>query len=1046
MSSVGESGENKGEEEDCCRMSWNKMDNTDLDTCNKAECENGVTGVSIEKVLHEYTASSVVSTMDGLDAKSEENLTRCSNQSKKRKRNDHIMDKIKDNVSQDDQNNANRGKHFQQDGCGVNADCEEDEKIGKSKTGNETTKQYIFSNQHEHTDDKNITPLFNNEKFDINSAEGSVYSCASTESNGGQGDLGNERSGFSSDDNEEESLETSTLSNYGKYKDVNPDDLIDLYEEEILSNKRKNYNKDVCTEYYDRNYKGEIIVDGENEVNDFLFASRMAYCDIASQNMDKPYEIKENNSVPFLKEKKWNKHDESNEFFYSDDSEHDKEEYSSASEMEKSCSEEKDNELFDAHTSSEKKSHTEKGNINQKSSSHHSNEADVDGGPNGADGSKNRGGNETPKEGKQNYEESRDNVQFDVRGQGEDSTDGATMVGEQKESGFIMKKGQTEEMVVENTDIAPDVEVNATADVVHSVSGLAGGSEVGPTKCIYFGAQESSGNCSKHNRIRLMGVPENVKESVKIQKIGKLINIESDMLTVHSFPSEYYLNVASVLCLQNRKTIGFIIDVSSNETEIFYCVKVLFPKIKDEIKENIDIYADMQHAIYVNVGSKVCSELLNALKNPAVPCVFINYNDLCNIADAQLSEEENNVDQGNSCDRCSCEARGLPFRNGLLHSEVHMKGEYTKGGCSKRGCLIGGYTKGSYRIDCNRKGSYRKDCHMECAYAGEGYMEGSHVSKHRRQFSSTHNIKLNKNNFAKPMRTLSSRRYRKGKNFDSAYPCIGGNVKYKNLTYIHAEENMNSSGITSGIASGNATNMLHSSLGGDCPRNAANGEGNSQIAIGTGGTACGNNASCVCTIGFCAGCGSSIASGMQRVENGEGRRIERNEFFSAISNASRNYHPSWEKEKNGRKFFHRNYTYKVSQKSGRISTYPSEMENDIYGGKYYNKSSVNKASHVLNACNLGKNAKYNAFGNHMVIEDPLHFGVERGGRNRRRVMPTFASRLSSTHYPHILYNDKRNAPLPSEINSHGANIASTTCIPNKGCNLFCNQGGFNTKR
>lgn len=402
---------------------------------------------------------------------------------------------------------------------------------------------------------------------------------------------------------------SSAQSNYGKYKDVDPDDLIYLYENENMGNFKS--TKELATtegvaeatteepeeevpvsRYLDKDYKGQIIIDGKNEVDELLLATRMAYFDMANQNRDSaPELIKQNTSVDFLKANK----DEENE--------------SSVD-----CSED---EASDRDESVEQFRHSdEDGSVHDDEQPVCDPIVHISGSPGESDKQEGQNADADGEEGK---------------GTGE-------VINDDSEDGMIKSTTNGEINGVKNgADNGDTLNQDQAESTMMDKS----------AKCVF---PEEKNPFNKQSRIRLMGAPESVKEDIPIEKIGKLIKLQDDVLTVHAFKCEYYLSVASVLCLDNRRIIGCIINVSSNETEIFYYARVLFPNVKNELTPNIDIYVDKKHAVYMNVGVNICSELFKVFRNPAIPFVFINYKDLYNIADAQLAQSTNGNQQEGGAD------------------------------------------------------------------------------------------------------------------------------------------------------------------------------------------------------------------------------------------------------------------------------------------------------------------------------------------------------------------------------------------------------------
>ncbi|CXI92196.1 conserved Plasmodium protein, unknown function [Plasmodium berghei] len=496
----------------------------------------------------------------------------------------------------------------------------------------------------------------------------------------------------------DEYAESSAPSNYGKYKDINPDDLISFYEkesnEDVKGGECIKSNK--IDHYLDKNYKGEIIIDGKNEVNEFLLVSRMAYYDIVNQSKDKIYENKENNPLYFLKDQ-----------------------------TSKECTNEDD---FDGEHDSESLLRSPKKKLN--------NNKVIETIRNNVNGSKYEGENAL-----NTNQENIDNIQKQCAENSSEESECET------KSICSFQNGKDE---ITNDD-SSDNSQNEVLD------------DEAPRKCdngekkmdkIRSHLLPHTGKYEKEDRIRLMGIPEYVQKGLKIEKIGKLIKKDNDILTIHSLNFKYYLSAASVLCLENRKIIGCIVDVCSNETEVFYSVKLVFPSLEDEIKENIDIYADLKHSLYINVGTGLCSELFKVLKNKSVPYIFINYNDLYNISETQLLENHADTNPYNS-------------NNNPNDNKGH------NGKCDER----------NNNKDKNKKKNFKGQNKNLQIYNN---------SKNNRKNNSNNTFNTNNDNnnniitYETNGKINHPRKYKKGKISGNAPPYSQNvNLKFKNLSYVN---------------------------------------------------------------------------------------------------------------------------------------------------------------------------------------------------------------------------------------------------------------------
>ncbi|ETW28142.1 hypothetical protein PFFCH_04493 [Plasmodium falciparum FCH/4] len=437
---------------------------------------------------------------------------------------------------------------------------------------------------------------------------------------------------------DEESTE-SVSNDYGKYKHMNPEELISLYENE---NDLKNMKEEniQCDEYLDKNYKGQIIIDGKNEVDEFLLVSRIAHVDLCNQKEENVSEIKNMNELKVSYD---------SGISDSDDSDDEKETYcqenilcddrptdsDSITMLNVKSNKLKDNLIVDEKF---KKMDFDLNKIEMEEQDYNKDNANLN------DAYEDRRSHNDVEEGKIS-ELIIDELNEDIIYEGTDD--------EEKDTKQILNN-MDNTLVVCTNDIINNNNNNNNVDNSKEEENVVL-EKIEPSISYDVKFLENKNMCNKKiNRIRLMGVPESVNENMDIKKIGKLIQFENDILTIQSDPCEHYLSVASVLCLENRKIIGCIINVNSNETEVFYYAKLMFPYLKDEIKENIDIYVDVKHSLYMNEGTTgICSELFDAFKNASIPYVFINYNDLYNIADSQMHDKStnnnnNNIDNNNN--------------------------------------------------------------------------------------------------------------------------------------------------------------------------------------------------------------------------------------------------------------------------------------------------------------------------------------------------------------------------------------------------------------
>ncbi|EUD69383.1 hypothetical protein C922_00246 [Plasmodium inui San Antonio 1] len=430
------------------------------------------------------------------------------------------------------------------------------------------------------------------------------------------------------------SVPSSAQSNYGKYKDVDPDHLIYLYENENVGGLKSTEElaaeegiAEVTTEevegaekaeegpvarYLDKHYKGQIIIDGKNQVDELLLATRMAYFDMASQNKDGASEmIKHDTSVDFLKADQGEGNESSVDC--SEDEGFDRDEYVEefGQSFEDSSVDDGEQPVCDPFVPIP----GSPGEIDQQEGQN----ADAHNGSVHGEGGKSAKGC---------VDITKETIQEIISDDSEDGMVNSKTNGETKRETTGESNRETNGEV-SGEPLSEDIAANTMMDK--------------SAECVF---PEEKNQFRKQSRIRLIGAPESVKEDISIEKIGKLMKLQDDVLTVHAFKCEFYLSVSSVLCLQNRKIIGCIINVSSNETEIFYYASVLFPNVKNELTPNIDIYVDKKHAVYMNAGVNICSELFKVFKNPAIPFVFINYKDLYNIADSQLAESSNQNREG----------------------------------------------------------------------------------------------------------------------------------------------------------------------------------------------------------------------------------------------------------------------------------------------------------------------------------------------------------------------------------------------------------------
>ncbi|SCM12111.1 conserved Plasmodium protein, unknown function [Plasmodium chabaudi adami] len=528
----------------------------------------------------------------------------------------------------------------------------------------------------------------------------------------------------------DEYVESSAASNYGKYKDINPDDLISFYEkesnEDIKDDESIKTNK--IDHYLDKNYKGEIIIDGKNEVDEFLLVSRMAYYDIANQSKDKIYENKENNSLYFLKDQ-----------------------------ASKECTNEDD---YDGEHNHGPLLASPKKTLNNNSK-------DIESICNNMRDSQHEGKNPF------------NTNQANIDNIGKQYTDNSSEESECETRSICSFQNDKDEIADDDSNSNSQTEVLDNEASKKCDNGEKKKSKVRSHIIPHTGKYE------KEDRIRLMGIPEYVQKGLKIEKIGRLIKKDNDILTIHSLNSKYYLSAASVLCLENRKIIGCIVDVCSNETEVFYYVKLVFPSLEAEIKENIDIYADLKHSLYINVGTGLCSELFKVLKNKSVPYIFINYNDLYNISETQLMEKHSDTNSGNN--------NNNPNDN--------------KGNNGKR----------------DERNNNNKDKKRKKNFKGQNKnLQIFNNGKNNRKNNPNNIVNTNSENnniipYEKSGKMNHSRKYKKGKDFGNLPSSSQNmNLKFKNLSYVN-NSNINEMGNmiskrghnNSNVGKNNAYNIGH---------------------------------------------------------------------------------------------------------------------------------------------------------------------------------------------------------------------------------------------
>ncbi|EDL46124.1 hypothetical protein, conserved [Plasmodium vivax] len=684
------------------------------------------------------------------------------------------------------------------------------------------------------------------------------------------------------------SVASSAQSNYGKYRDVDPDHLIYLYENEHVgglksteglaagegvgeaTTEEQQRQQGPVARYLDKQYKGQIIIDGKNEVDELLLAIRMAYFDMASQNREGASElIKQNTSVDFLQSDQSEGNESSVDCSEDEASERDECVERLRHFYEDSSVDDGEEPVFDPiarlpGTPGESDKEGQNGDAH-KTDAHHANVHSGEG--QGAQ----RCGDIT----KETIQE---------------------VISDDAEDGMVNSATNGEA----SGDVSGDASANTTMDK--------------SAECVF---PEEKNQLSKQSRIRLMGTPESVKEDIPIEKIGKLIKLEDDVLTVHAFKCEFYLSVASVLCLQNRKIIGCIINVSSNETEIFYYANVLFPKVKNELTPNIDIYVDQKHAVYLNVGVNICAELFKVFKNPAIPFVFINYKDLYSIADAQLAESSNQNQEGPDTNKSATDAGKLKEHtiSDLLHNIASSP-------CTQAGK--------SANKNWHKNGSSQNVTPYDTAQKNNNH--GAHVKTH------------------------GPPRRRGARNFGSASSRRPSNYRFKNLSYVNSIR-----GSKMGILHGNGSAGLHTcegKIGAYVGAPLMNGNASYGGASGMGGAYNGEGAQ---------NYGNGTPHGVSISEMQSGYNVHAAVTRSDVTRSDVAHPPPFLPPQYNHQLASHDYSRPTlfSPFDQRKSAYPGEASYDTHRGSY-NMHTINRATNRTNRYVYNKMKRGPPFSNIMV--------------------------------------------------------------------------------
>ncbi|KJP86911.1 hypothetical protein AK88_03420 [Plasmodium fragile] len=692
------------------------------------------------------------------------------------------------------------------------------------------------------------------------------------------------------------SVASSAQSNYGKYRDVDPDHLIYLYENDNVGGLKSTEDlvagecvAEATTEageegpvarYLDKHYKGQIIIDGKNEVDELLLATRMAYFDMANQNRDGTSElIKQNASVDFQQE------DQSEE-----------------NESSVDCSED---EAFDRDEPVEQFHHF-----------YEDSSVDDDEQP-GCDPIVRFPDNPGESDKKEVHNE-------DAHAEGVKGSQGCGHI--TKETVHEMISDNLEdEMVNRTTNGETNTEVSGET---HREDVAANAMMDQSAECVF---PKEKNQFSKQSRIRLMGAPQSVKEDIPIEKIGKLIKLQDDVLTVHAFKCEFYLSVASVLCLQNRKIIGCIINVSSNETEIFYYAKVLFPNVKNELTPNVDIYVDQKHAVYMNAGVNICSELFKVFRNPAIPFVFINYKDLYNIADAQLAESTNQNQEGADTNKNAT--------NSGKHNE-HAISNWLRNIESSTSTQAG---------KCANK-----IWHRNISSQNVNPHDNPHTNYNHQAYMKTH----------APPRGRAARNY---VNVSSRRP---SNYRFKNLSYVNSVQANKMATLHDNASSGMRTRDGENGAYVGTP--IMNGNASARGASGMGSSY---------NHGGAQNYGSGIAPDVPISEVQSSYVTHHNATREKNAYPHRTYRPPFLPTQYNQQFPRHDYsrTTMLSPFDERTSAYPNEATNNIHRGSLYSMHKTNNAINRTNRYLYNKMKRGPPFSNITIVNsnDWGHFQTEK---------------------------------------------------------------------
>ncbi|GAW82548.1 hypothetical protein, conserved [Plasmodium gonderi] len=743
----------------------------------------------------------------------------------------------------------------------------------------------------------------------------------------------------------------STQSNYGKYKDIDPDDLISLYENENIEGLKKTEEEEegegTFDRYLDKHYKGNIIIDGKNEVDEFLFASRMAYYDLANHNRDNSSEMKkQNNSLNFLKENQDEENETSTELsdFDNSEGEQDIEEIPRTNEI-KHLKIQKDNAYIqslhipDDHMVIEDELKSDKQKENHK-------DVQITLGQDSC------------------FQE--DDHMFNIKTE----KVSLELISDETKDGIT--KGRTNVILNEKINGEEDVSENMIL--------------VKPTECVF---PEGKNMFSNQSRIRLMGAPECVKEDVKIEKIGKLIKMENDVLTIHAFRCEYYLSVASVLCLENRKLIGCIINVTSTETEVFYYAKLIFPHLKNELKENIDIYVDQKHALYINVGTNICSELFSVFKNITIPYVFINYHDLYNIADAQLMERNSHNNGPDNYD----EKNNTPNSN------------------KQNGYVIGNLLD---RITS-----------PSCKEAGKNMNTNVQIKKSKKKHIPRGELTHKNNNYREYTKNNIPYKSKKGRNYANASSHRHENYEFKNMSYVNygrvtemVYPNNNNATDLLAHAGQNVTYMGAPSMNGNTPHDCVDSTSSVKMQ--------GNVSKQLCKPNRCS-------NNFYNMANSDNQSIhKKNASVTYTSNVIpyNNYNTtSFIAQNYNNKYVNPNYPRSMlyNQYTERNGTHSNETISDTYDRFNYNVHMVNNELNGINKYNLNNKMKKVPFSNVAYVNSNVYPISSTGNYTNKKIINTHVV----TH-PYNMYNGNPSNVYLNEMMflSNMGGVPSAYRLPN----------------